>query len=98
MIEFIIRGERDEDFGLHVGTWREALRPEHLPCEHPPGFGIQHIDIVVEGHRISFSPEPPGWQVVFEDDVSEEWAERVAQAICDNMTRVSGQAGQVMAV
>ena len=69
-----------------------------LPCEHPPGFGISHIDILVEGHRISFSPEPPGWQVVFEDEVSEAWAELVAQAICENMARVSGQSGEVIAM
>jgi len=98
MIEFVIQGERDEDFGLHTSTWREALRPMNLPCEYPTGFGVEHLCILVEGNRICFSPEPPGWQVTFEGDVPEEWAYRVAQAICANMARMSGQLGTVIPV
>lgn len=98
MIEFIISGKKDEDFNLHFDTWRKALRPLHIPVEHSPGFGIEHLRIVVDGKRISFSPEPPGWQVVFEDEVTIEWATQMAQSICDNMAHIYGQSGKILRV
>ena len=98
MFEFIIRGDPDEDFGLHSNLWPEALKPAGRTCSPLPGFERDHLRIEVEGHTIWFSPEPPGWQVVFEGDPDEEWGTRVAQEICENMSRVSGQRGEVIPI
>ncbi|HEV2296236.1 MAG TPA: hypothetical protein VGR35_20495 [Tepidisphaeraceae bacterium] len=98
LIEFIIRGGPDNDFDLHTGQWREALRPVEAAVRHSPGFAQDNIDIEVDGVKISFSPEPPGWQVVVYDPPDAEWASRVAESICRNMSQVSGHDGTVVSI
>ena len=98
MVEFIIRGGPDNDFDLGASQWPEALRPADVPAVQLPGFGKSNIDIEVEGVRITFSPEPPGWQVSMQNPPSPEWATRVANSICQNMSRVSGHNGDVVPI
>ena len=95
-IEFILRGNQDEDFNLHVSQWPEALRPDGMEWSQPAGFVKEHLHVVVDGHEIEFSPEPMGWQVSFPSSADLQWAQRVAEAFCRTMTRVSGQAGRVV--
>lgn len=97
-IEFIIRGGPDNDFDLVANQLLSALRPSDTSVAQLPGFGTDNFDINVEGVRISFSPEPPGWQVTMFDPPSTVWAERIAQAICANMSTVSGHNGVVIRI
>lgn len=96
MAEFIIRGEPDEDFGLHASRSAEALVPRGFSCDVPNGFGRTTFDLHVEGVLVSLSPEPVGWQVSIDDPPSAEWAARVAAAICERISQVSGQPGRVI--
>src|SRR5262245_27289548 len=96
LVEFLIRGEPDEDFGLHVGQYAEALVPAGVACEIPAGFGKTHLDLLVEGVKVSFSPEPVGWQVSIHDAPSRDWASNVVDAVCASLSRVSGRAGKVI--
>jgi hypothetical protein len=98
LIEFIIRGGPNNDFDLHAGQWSDALRPVDGSVRHSAGFGQNNIDIEVDGVKISFSPEPPGWQVSFYDPPDEAWANRVAESICRNMSRLSGHNGTVVPI
>lgn len=47
MVEFIIKGEIEEDFNLHANQWQDALCPAGMECIQPKGFGISHLDIIV---------------------------------------------------
>ena len=98
LIEFIIRGGPENDFDLDFGQWREALRPADAEVHHAPGFGQSNIEIKVDGVTISFSPEPPGWQVVIDSPPDAEWANRIVESICQNMSRVSGHEGVVVPI
>jgi hypothetical protein len=98
LVEFIIRGGPENDFDLSANQWAEALRPMDASAVQLPGFGQNNIDIEVDGVRISFSPEPPGWQVSLRNPPSREWADRIVQSICKQMTLISGHLGEVVPI
>jgi len=97
-VEFIIRGGPDHDFDLIADQLADALRPLKTNIQSLPGFNESHLDIEVEGVRIRFSPEPPGWQVSMLNPPDRDWAERIAGSICQNMSEVSGHPGEVIRI
>jgi hypothetical protein len=93
MVEFILRGEIDECFGLDASAWPDAFQVPGRACVQLDALTIQ-----VDGVGIELSPEPVGWQVSFEDGCDSEWAADVAAGLCANISRVSGQAGRVIPI
>jgi hypothetical protein len=77
-------GEADLDQVLRPPGMVSAWRSDH--------------ELEVEGCLVSFSAEPPGWQVAFLAPPSPAWARRVADRILGSMTEASGQSGEVLAL
>ena len=63
MREYLIRTIDDEEFDIPYPKWGEVLRPKSYPSKVIEGWGALRLD--VEGCEVSFSPEPPGTQIVF---------------------------------
>jgi len=92
VFSFIIRGFTDREFGLRDEQLAEALRPKDRPASV---ISWARNEIEVDGVRIMFSAEPPGWMVSFLNPPSEAWALEVASSIRDQMAEVGGQAGEI---
>src|ERR1044072_13094 len=95
MREDLIRAEDDEEFDIHLSKWPELLRPPSFPSRGIEGWGLLRIEVL--GCEISFSPEPPGTQIVFESgEVSPEVAYQIVQEILENAEAHTGRKGKVI--
>jgi hypothetical protein len=65
-------------------------------CEVLPGFGEQHLTMRVDGNEVWFSPEDSFWHISIAGE--SEWASRVAEAICSNLSSASGLTGKVIPI
>jgi hypothetical protein len=95
--EFIIQRTDGDYFGVHKSQYAKVLRPIETPSRPIDGWGDHRI--VVDGAEISFSFEPPGFQVVFETgalDADRQLA--IVTEILRSIERATGQRGQVIAV
>jgi hypothetical protein len=92
-VEFLIKRTDGDWFDLHVSRYAETLKPRSVPSEVVAGWGDHRIRVL--GVDISFSYEDPGFQVVFEGELSESDARRIADEICLNIVEATGQAGAV---
>ena len=95
MREYLIRQLNDEEFSLHYQNWRNVLRPSSFPSNIVPensGFYLE-----VEGCKVTFSPEPPGLQISFEDcDISAEVADRIVAEILASVESFTNQKGKII--
>jgi len=96
MIEYLIRRTDGEWFDLQAARFGEALRPSTYASERIQGWGDWRIRC--EGVEIAFSYEDPGIQLSIAGDLPRETADRVANEICQNIERVTGQRGRVVAL
>jgi hypothetical protein len=95
MREYLIRTIHDEEFDIPYLKWNEVLRPKSYPSKVIEGWGMLRLDIV--GCEVSFSPEPPGTQVVFESgNISAEVADAILQEILESAESFTGQKGKVV--
>ena len=96
LYEYILVGDFDECFDLHQSKWAEALCPAGIEYYQPIGFGQDHLTLHVGEINVTFSPEPPGWQVSIDKAPSEEQAYLLVEAIHKNIESVSGQKGKIV--
>jgi hypothetical protein len=95
MREYLIRTVDDEEFDIPPPKWSEVLRPKSYPSKVIAGWGV--LRLWVEGCEVSFSPEPPGTQVVFESgDIPAEVADAIVQEILESAELFTGQKGKVV--
>src|SRR5215203_7325022 len=95
MREYLIRTIDDEEFDIPYPKWSEVLRPKSYPSKVIEGWGALRLE--VEGCEVSFSPEPPGMQVVFESgDIPAAVADAIVQEILESAESFTGQKGKVV--
>src|SRR5687768_11236135 len=94
-MEYIICDVDGEEFNIPYQKWGEVLRPKSFPSEIIAGWGA--LRLRVAGCEVSFSPEPPGTQIVFESsDISTEVADAIVREILENAESFTGQKGKVI--
>ena len=95
--EFLIRRTDGPWFDLLPHEYAEVLRPRSVswhPSPRPGGYTIR-----VEASEVTFAYEEPGIRVVFEGgDLPEEMARKIVSEVCANITALTGQAGEVVAL
>jgi hypothetical protein len=96
MTEYLIRRTDGEWFDIPASNAADAYRPTSFASERVQGWGDWRIQC--EGVEISFSYEDPGIQVSIEGDLPEKVADQIADEIRDNIERVTGQKGRVVAL
>jgi hypothetical protein len=89
MIEFYIRPSEDDWFDLKNVDLTAMLRPRSFESHPVSGWGDHRIK--TEGAEISFSYEPPGFQVVFEDELPDALATQIAEEIGENIENATKQ-------
>jgi hypothetical protein len=96
MIEYLIRRVDGEWFNEDPSLYAQSLRPSSFGSEHIDGWGNWRIRC--QGVEISFSFEDPGIQVSLEEGLPRAIADQIVHEICDNIERVTGQKGRVVAI
>jgi hypothetical protein len=66
MSEYLIRTIDDEEFDIPFSKWKEVFRPITFDSKVIEGWGMLRLE--VSGCEISFSPEPPGTHIIFENE------------------------------
>jgi len=95
MREYLIRTIDEEEFDIPQAKWGEVLRPKSYPSEVTEGWGALRLKIA--GCEVSFSPEPPGTQIVFESgDISAEDADAIVHEIVESAESFTGRRGKVI--
>ncbi len=95
MREYLLRAIDDEEFDIPHPKWGEVLRPKSYPSKVIEGWGALRLEVL--GCEVSFSPEPPGTQIVFESgDISPEVADAIVQEILESAESFTGQKGKVI--
>jgi hypothetical protein len=93
--EYLIRTTDDEEFDIPSAKWGEVLRPKSYPSEIVEGRGALRLKIA--GCEVSFSPEPPGMQIVFEGgDISREDADAIVREVLQGAESFTGLKGKVV--
>ena len=97
MREYLIRDEDDEEFDIHLSNWPEVYRPKSYPSKVIDGWGLLRLEVL--GCEISFSPEPPGTQIVFESgEISAEVADQIVREILERAEAFTGRKGKIIAL
>lgn len=96
MIEYLIRRTDGQWFDLNATRFGEALRPSSFASERIEGWGDWRIRC--EGVEISFSYEDPSIQLSIEGELSREITDLISDEIRQNVERVTGQKGRVVAL
>jgi hypothetical protein len=95
MLEYIIRANDGEEFDIHSSKWSEVLRPKSYESEVIEGWGLLRLRIL--GCEVSFSPEPPGTQIVFEcENIERSIADAIVKEIVENSEAFTGQIGVII--
>lgn len=95
MREYLIRQIDDEEFFIPYQSWRDVLCPSSFPSNIVQESGEFYLD--VEGCRVTFSPEPPGLQISFEEcGVSAEVADQIVREILQSIESFTGRRGKVV--
>jgi hypothetical protein len=95
MREYLIRTADGDEFDIPQAKWAEALRPQSYPSEVIEGWGALRLKIA--GCEVSFSPEPPGTQIVFESgDISPGEADAIVREIFEGAESFTGQRGTLI--
>ena len=93
--DYLIRAADDEEFDIPQAKWGKVLRPNSYPSEIIEGWGALRLKIAC--CEVSFSPEPPGIQIVFEGgDISAEDADAIVREIVESAESFTGQRGKVI--
>ena len=94
MIECFVKDDNGE-FDVHVEVLARAMRPSIPHTVVPSRFGSLTID--VGGERwVDSSPEPPGLQVSFDDEIERELAERIVNDVITNLASMTGSCFRVV--
>src|SRR5438552_18306101 len=97
MLEYIIARTDGDYFDLHFEQLADALHPITFPSKKVEGWGEWRIE--VEGCEVSFSGEPPGYQVSFEcDDIEPDTARKIVNEILLNVESLTGQKAEVIEI
>ena len=95
MYEYTICDVDGEEFNIPHREWSEVLRPKSYPSEVIQGWGA--LRLKVAGCEVSFSPEPPGTQIVFESgDIPVNVADAIVHEIVLSAESFTGQKGKVV--
>ena len=95
MREYLIRAKNGEEFDIHLSQWPEVFRPTSFPSKVIDGWGLLRIEVL--GCEISFSPEPPGTQIVFESGaISPEVADQIVREILESAEAFTAQLGEII--
>ncbi|MDQ3816897.1 MAG: hypothetical protein M3362_04280 [Acidobacteriota bacterium] len=95
MREYIIRQIDDEEFFIPYKQWKDVLRPSSFVSNVVEESGCFYLE--VEGCKITFSPEPPGLQVSFEDcSISAEVADQIVSEILASMESFTNKKGKII--
>ena len=97
MREYLIRQLNDEEFFLPYQNWKDILRPSSFSTNVVQESGIFYLE--VEGCKVTFSPEPPGLQISFENcDISAEVADKIVQEILASVESFTHQKGKIISL
>ncbi len=97
MREYLIRQIDDEEFFIPHQSWGDVLRPASFPANIVQQPGVFYLE--VEGCRVTFSPEPPGLQISFEDcSVAAEVADQIVQEILESVESFTGRRGKIIPI
>jgi len=95
MREYIIRTKAGEEFDIPLAKWKDVFRPTTFDSNVIEGWGA--VRLKVHDCEISFSPEPPGMQIIFEcDDIDESTADLIVSEILSNVERYCGVEGEIV--
>ena len=95
MQDYLIRQLDDNEFFLPYQIWGDVLRPSSFTSNVIQESGAFYLE--VEGCKVTFSPEPAGLQISFEDcDISTEVADRIVQEILSSVESFTGQKGKII--
>jgi hypothetical protein len=95
MREYLIRQLDDEEFTIPYQNWKDVLRPSSFPSNTIQQSGVFYLE--VEGCKVTFSPEPPGLQISFEDcDISADVADRIVQEILSSVESFTACEGRII--
>ncbi|MBD2248648.1 hypothetical protein [Nostoc sp. FACHB-888] len=94
-MDFLIKQTDDDWFNLPSKLFPEALHPNSVPSRSISGWGDYRIEVME--CEIAFSFESPGIQVIFgNNNIPEALAQQLVEEICQNITTVTGQSGEVI--
>jgi hypothetical protein len=95
MSEYIIKRTDGDYFDVQRSQYADVLRPVSTPSRPIAGWGDHRIE--VEGAEVSFSFEPPGYQVVFESHaLTAERRLAIVEEILLSIEGATGQSGEVI--
>lgn len=95
MREYLIRQLDEEEFSPPYENWKDVLHPSSFTSNIVQESGVFYLE--VEGCRVTFSPEPPGLQICFEDcDIPAEVADRIVQEILMNIETFTHEKGKII--
>ncbi|HSE31458.1 MAG TPA: hypothetical protein VLA93_07760 [Pyrinomonadaceae bacterium] len=95
MREYLIRADDDEEFDIPFSKWAEVLRPRSYPSKVIKGWGLLRLEVL--GCEVSFSPEPPGTQIVFESgEIEPNIADAIVREIVESAESFTGQKGKIV--
>ncbi len=97
MLEYLIRQIDDEEFFIPYQNWKDVLRPSSF------AFNIvqeaNSFYLKVEGCRVSFSPEPPGLQISFEDcSLKADVADHIVREILESVESFTKRKGKIISL
>jgi hypothetical protein len=94
--EYLIKRTDGDWFNVHRDDYERTLVPKSLPWGVATDSDFEYC-IEISGCQVSFSYEDPGILVVFEDDVfSAEEELQLVKEMLENLTRLKGEAGEVI--
>jgi len=95
MRDYLIRQVDDEEFFIPYQNWKEVLRPSSFASNVVQAAGVFYLE--VGDCRITFSPEPPGLQISFENcSVSAEVADKIVHEILASVESFTNQRGKII--
>ena len=95
MREYLIRQLDGEEFFLPYQNWRDVLHPSSFTSNAVQEPGVFYLE--VEGCKVTFSPEPPGLQISFEDcDIPAEVADQIVKEILASVESFTNQKGKII--
>jgi hypothetical protein len=90
LIEYLIRTtDGHEPPGVHRDRLADALVPPGFGCQAIEGWG--DFRMRCRAAEVSFSMEPPGWQVTIEGPMAEPDGDQLVGAIAEQLGRFCGE-------
>ncbi len=95
MREYLIRTIDNEEFDIPIPKWSEVLRPKSFDSKIIAGWGVLRLEI--SGCEVSFSPEPPGTHIVFENEnISSTDTDCMVREILESAEAFTKEKGKVI--